>query len=64
MCKLGITEDKGATLAQQMAGTVDPRCNKGPRDWQNLFAIMRFCFVYFIITGVMKIVHYMEDFVI
>ena len=56
MCKLGITEDKGATLAQQMAGTVDPRCNKGP--------IMRFCFVYFIITGVMKIVHYTEDFVI
>ena len=47
MCKLGIMKDKGATLAQQMAGTVDPRYNKGPRDWQNLFAITRFCFVYF-----------------
>ena len=41
MCKLGIMEDKGATLALQMAGTVDPRCNEGPRDWQNLFAIFQ-----------------------
>ena len=22
--------------------TVEPRCNEGPRDWQNLFAITRF----------------------
>ena len=45
MCKLGVTEDKGATLALQMAGTVDPQCNEGPRDWQNLFAITRFRYI-------------------
>ena len=38
-------EDKGVTLALQMAGTVDPQCNEGPRDWQNLFAITRFRYI-------------------
>ena len=28
-----------------MAGTVDPRCSKGPRDWQNLFPITRFRYI-------------------
>ena len=25
--------------------TVEPRYNKGPREWQNLFAIMRFHYI-------------------
>ena len=37
-------------------GTVEPRYNEGPSDWQNLFAISRFFFTYFTITGVKKIV--------
>ena len=44
--------------------------NKGPRDWQNLFAVTRFryievfFFIYFTIIGVKKTVRYTEDFVI
>ena len=41
-----------------------------PRDWQNLFAITRFCYIevlfhnlYFTITGVNKIILYTKDFV-
>ena len=43
---------------------VEPRHNKALRDWQNLFAIMRFRYIevlfhiYFSITGVKKIVSY------
>ena len=43
---------------------VEPRHNKAPRDWQNLFAIMWFRYIevlfhiYFSITGVKKIVSY------
>ena len=48
--------------------TVEPQCNKLLRDRQNLFAIMRFCyievlFICFTITGVKKVIHYNEDFV-
>ena len=25
--------------------TVEPPYNEGPRDWQNLFGIMRFCYI-------------------
>ena len=25
--------------------TVEPRYNEGPRDWQTLFAITRFCYI-------------------
>ena len=30
---------------QVLSGTVEPRYNEGPRDWQNLFAITRFCYI-------------------
>ena len=48
--------------------TVEPQYNKGPRDWQNVFAITRFVIsmiisIYFAITGVKKIVRYTKDFV-
>ena len=26
-----------------LLSTVEPRCNKGPRDWHNLFAITQLC---------------------
>ena len=47
---------------------VEPRYNEGPRNWKNLFAIRggfvisRLIFIYFAITGVKKIVRYIEDF--
>ena len=52
--------------------TVEPRYDEGPRDCQNVFVITRFgyiegfspFFVYFTITGVKKIVCYIEDIVI
>ena len=40
---------------------VEPTYNEGPRDWQNLFAVPRFFFIYFTITGLKKIVCYTED---
>ena len=42
---------------------VEPTYNEGPRDWQNLFAVSRFFFIYFTITGLKKIVCYTEDIV-
>ena len=33
--------------------TVQPRFNKGPRDWQSLFVISRFFFIYFTIIAEM-----------
>ena len=26
-------------------GTVEPQCNEGPRDWQNLFTMPRFRYI-------------------
>ena len=45
---------------------VDPRFNKGSRDWQNLFAITRllYIFIYFTFFRVKKIVCYAKHFVI
>ena len=55
-------------LAQLIS--VEARYNEGPRgDWQNLFAISRpfiisrFFYIYFTITGVEKVVRYIENFV-
>ena len=51
------------------SNTVEPWYNKGPVDWQSMFAITRFrymeffFFIYFTITGARNIVHYTEDFV-
>ena len=53
--------------------TVGPWYNEGPREWQNLFVIMRFHYIvypgffsilYFTITWVKKIIHYNEDSVV
>ena len=48
--------------------TVEPRYNKGPRDWQNSFAITRFRYIIEVLLhmfyGVNKTVRYIEDFVI
>ena len=43
---------------------MEPRHNEGLKDWQNVFAIMRLFFLYFTVTGVKKIVRYIEDIVI
>lgn len=47
--------------------TVEPRYNKGPRRWQNSFAITRFRYIIEVLFnmfyGVNKIVRYIEDFV-
>ena len=51
-------------FSKQLYTTVEPRVNEGPRDWQNVFAISRFFFIYLAMTGVKKIVRYTEDFVI
>ena len=51
------------TVKLHLCVTVEPRCNDGPRDFQNLFAII-FHIIYFTSTGVMKILCYIEDFVI
>ena len=50
--RVGIKRDKVFTI---LSDTVEPRYNEGPRDWQNVFAITRFCisrlfFIYFTIT--------------
>ena len=48
---------------------VEPQYNEGPRDGQNLVSITGFryiswlIFIYFTVTGVKKIVRYIEDFV-
>ena len=43
--------------------TVEPRCSRGLKDWQNLFVIERFISTYFTVTG--KIISFfMEDLVI
>ena len=48
---------------------MEPPYNEGPRDWQNVFAITRFCyklskfFSTYLTTGVKEIVRYTEDFV-
>lgn len=38
--------------------TVEPRCSRGLKDWQNLFVIGRFISTYFTITGENNIVPY------
>ena len=49
--------------------TVEPQFNEGPRDWQSLFILTRFCYIgvlfhiYFSVIGVKKIVHYINYFV-
>ena len=51
-------------------GTVEPQCNEGPRDWQNLFAIPGFCYIIEVLFDIFyyywdkKIVRYTKDFVI
>ena len=47
---------KGTWIEEIRIGTVEPRDNEGPRDWDNLFAIPRFFYMYFTITGVQEIV--------
>ena len=42
---------------------MEPRYNQRPRDWQNMFVISRYFFIYFTIIGVRKIVRYTEVFV-
>ena len=48
--------------------TVEPRYKKGPRDWQNSFAMTRFRYIikvlFHMFYGVNKTVHYIEDLVI
>jgi len=38
----GIKRDKVFTF---LSDTVEPRYNEGPRDWRNVFAITRFCYI-------------------
>lgn len=38
--------------------TVEPRCSRGLKDWQNLFVIERFISTYFTVTGANNIVLY------
>ena len=48
---------------------MEPRCNEGSRDFQNVFAIARFRYIevlfhiFYYNWGVKKIVRYTEDFV-
>ena len=41
------TENNFGPLFCVITSTVEPRYNNGAGDWQNLFAISRFLFVYF-----------------
>ena len=48
---------------------MEPRYNEGPTDWKNVLcnevsSYQGSFFVYFTITGVKKIVHYIDDFAI
>ena len=45
---------------------VETQYDEGPRDWQKLFTMRRFCYTEFLfhITRIKKIVCYTEDFVI
>jgi len=38
--------------------TVEPRCSRGLKDWQNLFVIESFISTYFTVTGANNIVLY------
>ena len=38
--------------------TVEPRCSRSLKDWQNLFVIERFISTYFTVTGANNIVLY------
>ena len=40
--------------------TVGSPYNKGPKKWQNMFAVTRLFFMYFTIAGVKKIIRYIE----
>ena len=42
-----------------ITSTVEPQYNKGRREWQNLFAITRFCYI-----EVLFPLYYTEDFII
>jgi len=57
------TEKNFGPLFCVITSTVELRYNKGANDWQNLFAISRFLFLYFTVTVVKKVVRYTEDFV-
>ena len=57
------------TLTTILLCTVEPRFNKGPRDWQNVFAISRFHHIKVLFhisyyDWVKKIIRYSEDFII
>ena len=45
---------------------METQYDEGPRDWQKLFTMRRFCYTEFLfhITRIKKIVCYTEDFVI
>ena len=43
---------------------MEPRYNKVPRDWENVFVVSGFCSMYFAITGLNNIVRYTGVFVI
>lgn len=47
---------KGTWIEEIRIAKVEPRDNEGPRDWDNLFAIPRFFYIYFTSTGVQEIV--------
>ena len=43
------------SLIYWMVTAVQPRVKEEPRDWQNLFVILRFFFIYFTIIAEMPI---------
>ena len=36
---------QGLALLKNTYTTVEPRFNEGPGDWQNVFAVLRFCYI-------------------
>ena len=61
------TSDKQQANPGEMSSvqdTLEPRYNKVPRDWQNVFVISGFFSIHFTITGLKNMVHYTGVFVI
>ena len=42
---VGGADTKASVQGFYLATTVEPRYNKGPRDWQNLFTVTRFHYI-------------------
>ena len=64
-----IYSDKNKLWWLLYSTTVEPLFNEGPSNWQNLYARTRFRYIevlfqYFTVTGVKKIVRFIENFVI